>query len=175
MKPFRTGAGVVLLILAGIQFIPRAPENKAVAAGSSFAGSFAVPDTLRQLLTAACFDCHSNTTRYPWYSRVQPINRIMAAHIKKGKEKLNFDEIARYGARKQRSKFGGIIHALQDGTMPLWFYSLLHRDLTAAEKTTLIRYFTGLKDIPGRRAGKRSSIKNRLTQPDKKQNRNETI
>jgi len=149
MKPFRVGAGMLLLAVAGIQLIPRAPENSTATMTSSFGNVFRTPDSVLQPLIAVCFDCHSDHTRYPWYSRLQPVNGFMAQHVKKGKEKLNFDAIAHYGVRRQRAKFSGIVNVLQDGTMPLRSYTLLHRKLTETEKTMLIRYFTELKNAPG--------------------------
>ncbi|MBZ4187537.1 heme-binding domain-containing protein [Niabella beijingensis] len=153
MKPFRIVVGIVLLLVIGAQFVPRAPENRAAATAGSFAERFHPPAAVLQVLTAACFDCHSNNTRYPWYARLQPVNAFLARHIKKGKKKLNFDEVAQYGLRKQRTQFNGIINALSDGTMPLPSYRMIHGTLNAGEKQVLIRYFTDLKDRIGKKTG----------------------
>ncbi|SDC39325.1 heme-binding domain-containing protein [Niabella drilacis] len=153
MKPFRTGTGIVLLLIAGLQFVPRPPRNRTTATAGSFANLFAPPPEVQQVLTAACLDCHSNNTRYPWYAMLQPVNAFMNRHIQKGKKKLNFDEVAGYGMRKQRTQFNGIVNALNKGSMPLRSYTLVHGGLTAAEKEMLIRYFTALKDRSGKQNG----------------------
>lgn len=150
MRPLRVGAGIVLLLFAGLQFVPRAPRNRTTATAGSFTDRFAPPQEVQQVLTTACLDCHSNNTRYPWYTALQPVNAFMSRHIQKGKKKLNFDEVAGYGMRKQRAQFSGIIDALNEGSMPLKSYTLVHGSLTAREKEVLIRYFTDLKDRPGK-------------------------
>ena len=39
---------------------------------------------------AACYDCHSNQTRRPLYSRVAPFSWLVARDVEQGREKLNF-------------------------------------------------------------------------------------
>ncbi len=150
MKPFRAGTGIVLLLLTGLQLVPRAPRNRTTTTAGSFADRFAPPQQVQRALIAACFDCHSNNTRYPWYTVLQPANAWMNRHIQKGKKKLNFDAVAGYGIRKQRMQFSGIINALNEGSMPLRSYTLVHGRLAAEDKEMLIRYFTGLKDRSGK-------------------------
>lgn len=150
MKPLRTGTGIALLLIAGLQFVPRAPRNRNVATAGSFADHFGPPPEVQQVLIAACMDCHSSNTRYPWYTVLQPVDAWMNRHIQKGKKKLNFDEVAGYGMRKQRIQFDGIVNALNEGSMPLKSYTLIHGGLTAREKEMLIRYFTDMKDRTGK-------------------------
>ena len=47
---------------------------------------YAVPQNVKAILVQSCYDCHSNNTHYPWYSRIQPGAGYMAEHIKKGKQ-----------------------------------------------------------------------------------------
>jgi hypothetical protein len=51
------------------------------------------PDTGSRLLAErACFDCHSNQTRWPWYSYVAPASWLVAYDVTEGREHLNFSE-----------------------------------------------------------------------------------
>jgi hypothetical protein len=49
------------------------------------------PET-RELMQRACFDCHSNETRWPLYSRFAPMVYTLTDHVKEGREELNFSE-----------------------------------------------------------------------------------
>ncbi|EHQ41231.1 heme-binding domain-containing protein [Myroides odoratus] len=136
----------LLVCFALIQL--KRPEIKAytVPAEESFNVVFQVPSEVQSILKTSCYDCHSNETTYPWYSKIQPMAWLMEQHIVEGKEKLNFDEVATYGTRKRRSKFKQIINQIQQGKMPLTSYTLMHQGtaLTKEEEEILIRYFNSL-------------------------------
>lgn len=136
----------LLVCFALIQL--KRPEIKAytVPAEESFNVAFQVPSEVQSILKTSCYDCHSNETTYPWYSKIQPMAWLMEQHIVEGKEKLNFDEVATYGTRKRRSKFKQIINQIQQGKMPLTSYTLMHQGtaLTKEEEEILIRYFNSL-------------------------------
>jgi len=44
------------------------------------------------LASRACFDCHSNQTARPWYSRVAPISWLMERDVERARRALNFSE-----------------------------------------------------------------------------------
>lgn len=46
----------------------------------------------RYLAKQACFDCHSNETKWPAYSRVAPISWLIQHDVAEGREVLNFSE-----------------------------------------------------------------------------------
>ena len=58
----------------------------------------------------------------------------MASHIKDGKEELNFDEFASYSKRRQLSKLKAIGGAIEDESMPLPSYTIIHRNAVLSEK-----------------------------------------
>ena len=82
----------------------------------------------------SCYDCHSNNTRYPWYVNIQPMGWVMARHIKKGKENLNFSEFGTYSKRKQANKLRAIATSIKDGSMPLSSYTIMHTDAKLCEE-----------------------------------------
>ena len=134
----------VASLLIGIQFIQPARNHGETNSAYSLGRLYEVPDTINWLLQQACFDCHSNTTRYPWYSNVQPIGWILANHIRKGKTDLNFDEFGTYSGRKQKNKLKAIVNQVRDDEMPLRSYTWMHKDarLSEEEKQLLINWFT---------------------------------
>lgn len=136
------------VILIGIQvFQPLRNQSDEVTA-SHIERVYAVPQNVKAILTQSCYDCHSNNTRYPWYSRIQPGAWYMARHIKKGKEELNFSTFGEYSARKQRNKFRAMAGQVKDGEMPLSSYTLIHRNavLSQDDKQVLINWFGTMED-----------------------------
>lgn len=133
---------VVVVILAVIQFI-RPPRNtEGTVSANGIRNVVNVPDSVSLILAKACFDCHSNNTRYPWYSNVQPVGWWLDRHITDGKKELNFSEFASYTGRRQANKLSRISEVVSEGDMPLKSYRLIHRDarLSDNEKKLLIRW-----------------------------------
>ena len=89
----------------------------------------------RALAVRACFDCHSNLTRWLWYSNVAPVSWLVQRDVDGGRGALNFSE----WDRPQDASAGDVAEAVRGG-MPPWFYTLVHRNaaLSGAEKSELI-------------------------------------
>jgi hypothetical protein len=101
-----------------------------------------VPDSVSLILTTSCYDCHSNNTRYPWYSYIQPARFFRDRHRRKGKKELNFSEFGNYSRRRQESKLEGISKQVKSGDMPLPSYTILHKNakLTQQQTETVTRW-----------------------------------
>jgi hypothetical protein len=107
-----------------------------------------IPDQVNGILKKACYDCHSNNTRYPWYAQIQPVNSFVNKHIKAAKAELNFDNFKEYTLRRQISKLRAIENSIADGTMPIASYTLIHKNavLTKDEKKLIEAWTTASKD-----------------------------
>jgi hypothetical protein len=75
------------------------------------------------MLEVACNDCHSNKTRYPWYSNVQPVAWWLAGHVNDGKRHLNFSEFTKRKIAVQNHKFEEIVEMVKEHEMPLSSYT----------------------------------------------------
>ncbi|MDI9363547.1 MAG: heme-binding domain-containing protein [Flavobacterium sp.] len=149
MKKALKYIGIVLLvILVVIQFIHPAKNIAAAPAQHQISKLYTVPTDVEQTLIKACYDCHSNTTKYPWYSNVQPMAWWLNNHIKDGKQHLNFDEFTTYGIARQYKKLEECIEETKEGEMPLGSYTLIHRDavLTTSEKLALATWCELVRD-----------------------------
>ena len=132
----------------GIQFFPTDHNQSVVPYKSDFMQVNNVPSKLQIMMEVSCYDCHSNNTNYPWYSRVQPVAWFLENHIKKGKADLNFNEWGDYSDRRKNSKLRSIISQIEDDEMPLSSYTITHKNagLSKTEKALLIKYMKELKD-----------------------------
>ena len=138
----------LLFALVFIQFIhPKA--NKAAGDQPNYIGkAYAIPENVNAIFVKACNDCHSNNTRYPWYSNIQPADWWMNNHIKDGKRGLNLDEFTSRSLRYQYNKLDDIVKEVKEGEMPLDSYLWIHKDakLTEDEKTTVINWADAIRD-----------------------------
>ncbi len=134
---------ITLLVIFGlIQFIPSSKNQSEALTDRDITKLVPVSDSVLQILRTSCFDCHSNHTNYPWYTSVQPVGLWTDNHVKEGKEELNFSEFASYDAEKQLKKFKKMKEELEDSEMPLFSYTLIHRDavLTPEQSSILIAW-----------------------------------
>ncbi|MGX5684229.1 heme-binding domain-containing protein [Chryseobacterium cucumeris] len=94
---------------------------------------YKVPDNVQFVLRQSCYDCHSNSTHYPFYSYIQPLGYYIEKHIKNGKEELNFNEWGSYSQRKQANKLESVANQIQQKKMPLTSYTYLHPKAVLSE------------------------------------------
>jgi hypothetical protein len=131
-----------------IQFFHPKP-NKSDSDQPNFIGkAYPVPDDVSAILKKACNDCHSNNSRYPWYSNIQPVDWWLTNHIKEGKNHLNFDEYANRSPRYQYGKMDETADLVKKGEMPLNSYTWIHKDaiLKDEEKQKLIDWANGIME-----------------------------
>jgi len=131
-----------------IQFIQPIKNKSQKEKGADIASVFQMPLRVNYTLHEACYDCHSDNTRYPWYSNVEPIGWVMARHIRNGKEKLNFSNFAQLSERKQVSKLREIAEQIKNAAMPLFSYKLMHKGarLSNTDRKLLLDWITAQAD-----------------------------
>jgi hypothetical protein len=86
-----------------------------------------IPDTLASILLNSCYDCHSNNTRYPWYSELAPISWYLNGHVTEGKAHLNFSSWGSMDKVQKITQIDQICEEISSGAMPLKSYLLIHR------------------------------------------------
>jgi hypothetical protein len=123
MNKRRAAVIIFSVLIAGfvlLQIIPTGSINPDFA----FAGNPPVVTNVQwdspqteAIVRRACYDCHSNETRWPWYSWIAPVSWLVSYDV-----------------------HGGIEEVLEKGEMPLPMYLLMHPEarLSSAEKETLV-------------------------------------
>ena len=105
----------------------------------------------RAMAQRACFDCHSNETVWPWYSKVAPVSWLVTKDVVEGRQRLNFSEwgVAR-GGREGRDPLKDLNKVLTRGQMPPNKYLLIHPEakLTEAERQQLLDGLTATLSQP---------------------------
>ncbi len=128
----RLGVAVVALT-AIVQLVPygRAHTNPRSVAEPQWDS----PQT-RVLAQRACFDCHSNETRWPAYSRLAPASWLIQHDVSEGRAELNFSEWER--PQEEATNAAG---AVREREMPPLAYRLMHSGarLTEQERDALAR------------------------------------
>jgi len=122
----RIGLAAVLLIVA-LQLIPVDRRNPVVNPSQSIEAQEKLPPAVQAVFHGSCANCHSNQTRWPWYSYVAPASWIVAGDVHAGRRKMNFSEWGRYSAEKREQKLEEICEQVTNGDMPDPKYLFLHR------------------------------------------------
>ena len=134
---------IIIVAFVLIQFFPIDKNNPAATPKMDFLQIKATPEKTATLIRNACYDCHSNESKYPWYSNVQPFGWFLADHIKEGRKELNFSTFATYDKKRQAKKLKEAAEQLEKNEMPLDSYVILHPEakLSAADQKVMIDYF----------------------------------
>jgi mono/diheme cytochrome c family protein len=124
-----TALGLLVLLLA-IQVVPYGRDHTNPTGGRQIAWDS--PRT-QQLMTDACMDCHSNLTRWPWYSNVAPISWLVQHDVDEGRGELDLST--------GDVELEEMIEAIREGSMPPWQYKPTHPGawLSQGEKQDLIQ------------------------------------
>ena len=127
---------VMLVVFVAIQLVPYGwtHSNPPVTQGVVW------PDAESETLArAACYDCHSNETEWPWYTNVAPQSWFVQRDVDGGRDELNLSEM-----NKEQKELKDIAEVVAENEMPPLPYTLLHPDarLSEGEKRALIEGFS---------------------------------
>lgn len=138
-KKILTGLLIIFLIS---QFFRPALNNGNAFAATDITHVVPVPDSVMSILKIACYDCHSDKTNYPWYSKITPVNWWLDDHIIEGKAHLNFSRFATYSYKRKAKKLEEVAETVEKHEMPLNSYLWIHKEakLNEAQKKMLIEW-----------------------------------
>jgi len=82
---------VAVLLLVAIGSAARALSQERAGADPSTVFNLrpAVPDPVRLMLRRACFDCHSEATRWPWYAALPLASHVIERDVTDARGQLN--------------------------------------------------------------------------------------
>lgn len=136
-----------LVVFIGAQFVRPDRSNPATTPGASLLAH--TPPPVGAILERSCRDCHSNDTRWPWYTNVVPTSWLVATHVHEGRDHFNYSQWTSYDNDEQDKLLGAMCSLPKRGRMPLPSYLLIHRDakLSAADVTALCAWSEKMRDM----------------------------
>ena len=75
---------VVVVCLVIAQFFGPAKTNPASDPAQAVESRLQVTPPVAAIIDRSCNDCHSNKTRWPWYSNVAPVSWFVIDHVNEG-------------------------------------------------------------------------------------------
>ena len=123
-KRLRTGSFALLAVVLIASAATR-PHISERAAAPLLSGA-QVDDRVLAIIARSCGDCHSDATRYPWYSYVAPVSWLVTRDVIQGRERLNLSKWSDYPTLRRQRLLSEIANQVRDEEMPLPLYTLLH-------------------------------------------------
>ena len=124
---------VAIGVVIGMQWIGPGRTNPPVDASVRLEAE-SVPQPVATLLRAACYDCHSSETEWPWYAHVAPASWLVIGDVTAARKKLNFSRWGRYNAYDRADMLDKMCEFVSQRKMPLWQYRLLHSSARLSEQ-----------------------------------------
>ncbi len=142
---------LIILVLLAIQFFRIDKTNPPSVLSQDFIYLTDPSAEVATLLKTACYDCHSNQTRYPWYTNVAPVSWLIKGHINEAREYMNFSEWGTYPPEKRKQRLIKCLEEVGEGEMPLFSYTLINGEakLNPAQQTVLTAWFKQLGAVEG--------------------------
>lgn len=130
---------LALLALLGIQFIPVKKTNPIITE------DIPAPVEIKNILRNSCYNCHSNETRWPWYSNFAPISWMVINDVNDARKKLNFSNWDKISFEKKGELKKDIWEEVRQDDMPLSLYIYVHPDskLGFPQKNAIKKWITG--------------------------------
>lgn len=126
---------IILIAFALVQLMPRpAKNNNPSVTEAHISKMVQIPPEVNRILEEACMDCHSNNTRYPWYSEIQPVAWWMGDHVVEGKKEVNYAEFGTYTEKRQQKKWKETADQVRKKEMPLKSYTYTHPGARLSEE-----------------------------------------
>jgi heme-binding protein len=122
----RWTAPALIAAAIGIQFVRPPRTNPTTDPARTLAVHAAVTSDAAEVLDRACRDCHSNETRWPWYSTVAPVSWFVIDHVNHGRRHFNYSNWAAYEPGEARRLLTNACVLARKDDMPLPAYTRMH-------------------------------------------------
>ena len=128
-----------IILLIAIQFISVDKTNPPVDEKISLKAS---PEIMT-ILKKGCYDCHSNETKWPYYSNIAPVSFFVASHVKKGRNAMNFSKWDEIDSKIKKERLKRAVVTVNNGRMALPSYLSAHEEakLSKGEKEIITAWF----------------------------------
>jgi Haem-binding domain len=125
---------VVAVLFVAAQFYRPAKTNPPVDRSMTFEARIQPSPQVAAILDRSCRDCHSNETRWPWYSNVAPMSWFVIDHVNHGRSHLNMSEWGRYDNNEASNQLRNMCREARSEVMPLASYTMVHRGAVMSQE-----------------------------------------
>jgi hypothetical protein len=133
-KRIKMIGGLALLALIALQLTNPPHQNPSVAPGHDLLATNVPSPSVAAILKAACYDCHSCETKWPWYSYVAPVSWYVVRDVNAARASMNFSEWPHDDPQRARKRWGHIADEVESGEMPLANYTRWHSQARLDER-----------------------------------------
>lgn len=130
--------GIVILFILS-QFIRPDYSSEPGKTDGDISHYLDIPPTVMQTIEVSCYDCHSENTVWPWYSKIAPMSWLVSIDVHMGKKALNLSRWDEYSSMKQAGIIRLMCRTVEQKRMPPRKYTMPHPEarLTKEEKEAL--------------------------------------
>jgi hypothetical protein len=122
-KKIFIGIGLILIFM---QFFQNDKSPISIDEKMTFATTEQPPEDVLAQMKSSCYDCHSNETKYPWYTYVAPVSFWIRGHIKNARKSLNFSTWAAMSVEDRKHALHECAEKIEIGHMPPKGYYRMH-------------------------------------------------
>lgn len=149
MKKLLKARNIILLLIVFLsvaQFFKIDKNNPEVTSSLDFLSLENPPENIALMIKNQCYDCHSNESKYPWYTDYAPISWWVKSNISGAREFFNFSEWGSLDQKQKITKMQECYEAIEEGEMPVALYIMMHEEaqFSDAESDSLKNYFKNL-------------------------------
>ena len=139
MSRWLKAAVVVVVLLVGAQFVRPQRTNPRTDESQTLRAQLGSTSELPAIVDRACADCHSNESRWPWYTQVAPLSWAMARGVNEGRKVVNFSEWGGYTPQQRHMLLAASCIDAAQGRMPVSVYTWFHPEarLSAGDVETI--------------------------------------
>lgn len=133
---------IIVALFLALQFIPTAQENPQ----SDPVLALKPPEDVDVVMKKACYNCHTNNTQWPTYSKIAPISFMITSNVKKARQAINFSEYESIANEIKIKRLQRGMQLVKSSLMSPSSYKLMHgeAELNSEEKQLIINYFESL-------------------------------
>jgi hypothetical protein len=124
----------LVAVFVGLQFVRPARTNPAFDQAETIYARLQITPEVSAILDRSCQDCHSNSTRWPWYSNVVPASWFLVDHVNEGREHLNFSEWGKLDKRRADKRLEEMCEQVSEREMPMDSYTWIHRSAKLSDE-----------------------------------------
>jgi Haem-binding domain len=135
-------ASLLLVWLLASVLVHALPHEASDRAGAPLLLGADIPPSVVDVFAQACINCHSEKTRWPWYSNVAPVSWLVENDVKRARGRLNLSRWDRLDTAEQRLLLTAIATVIENREMPLHRYVVFHPEvkLSADDSVQVIEW-----------------------------------